>query len=164
MPMCWHMSHTDRSPSSGDGDDAVGGGGDVLGEAGAAGRKDDDALAGPQVGRTGLLDDAGALVAGAARGDGVLLLGEDTVEVAHVAAADGEALQAHEGLAVGGCGRRRVEDLEALGSDELGDSHGLGRQQPLDGGVEVADDGRHRGGRGAGGWGPWGGRPRPWPP
>ena len=56
------------------GNDAVCGSGDVLRKPGAARRQDDDPLAGLQVGRAALLHDASALVAGAARHQGVLLL------------------------------------------------------------------------------------------
>ena len=112
----------------GDGDDPVGIGDDVLGAAavGAAGGRlrgwqGHDPLARRDVRPAALLHHAHDLMAGDAGGQRVLLLRRDVPVGAHIRAADGETLGAHEHLAFGDGWGGRIHDLHVL---RPGDAYG----------------------------------------
>ena len=116
----------------GDGDDPVRIGDDVLGAAavGAAGGRlrgwqGDHSPAGRNVGAAALLDHADDLVAGDAGGQRILLLRRYVPIGAHVGAADGEALSAHEHLALAEGWHGRVHDFHVLRPCDAYGSHGM---------------------------------------
>ncbi len=122
MPMCWHITHVERSPSSGRGITRLAVR-KVFNQASASGRKHYYTLAHPELIGAALHNNAGAFVTRSAVIQRVLLLRQDSIKDAQVAAADGEPLELYQHLAVFDLRHWNVVKLQLLGTDNTSCLH-----------------------------------------